>query len=182
MPQYPDPDEFVPDPGPLRIVWEALALGGYEPHGDPHDFLARCPGHDSRNGDKSTLAVGTGVDGRVLLNCFGCGCAPETIVWALGLKPEQLFPAGHRKGPQPRPKKIARDELTGNVREVADTLEALEAAGLWWSFQVQADCPYCGGVAWLRTSALNSELYLDCSGGCTLSEFSGAVAQRRNST
>lgn len=177
VPQYPDPNEFVPDDGPLRLVWEALARGGYGPHGHLHDFLARCPGHAD---DKDTLAVGPGADGRVLLDCFGSGCDPERIAQALGLAPEQLFPAGHRKGSQPRLKKVVREELTGNVRAVADMLAALERGGLWWSFQAQADCPYCGGVAWLRTSALSNELYLDCSGGCSLSEFSGAVARRAN--
>ncbi|MDB5094537.1 MAG: hypothetical protein JWO85_2638 [Candidatus Eremiobacteraeota bacterium] len=50
--------------------------------------LARCPGHTDRAPSLSIAESAT--DQRVLLRCFA-GCAPETIVNALGLEVRDLF-------------------------------------------------------------------------------------------
>ena len=53
-------------------------------------FTGCCPAHDD---DNPSLSVGTGEDGRVLLNCHAHGCKAEDIVAALGLEMTDLFPA-----------------------------------------------------------------------------------------
>jgi hypothetical protein len=43
-------------------------------------------------GNRSTLSVGVGDGGAVLLKCFKSGCGPDEIVGALGLELADLFP------------------------------------------------------------------------------------------
>ncbi len=51
-------------------------------------WVACCPSHL----DKSpSLAIGTGKDGRVLLNCFG-GCSALDVISAVGMEWDDLFP------------------------------------------------------------------------------------------
>ena len=52
---------------PLGMVWDALEVGGYGPHGQPHDFRARCPGHDGDNATSLHVARGTGGGARLVL-------------------------------------------------------------------------------------------------------------------
>ncbi len=52
------------------------------------EWVASCPAHEDR---KPSLSVGKGHDGRVLLHCHA-GCAPESIVNALGLSFKELMP------------------------------------------------------------------------------------------
>jgi putative DNA primase/helicase len=52
-------------------------------------FSARCPSHHDRH---SSLSVGIGDDGRVLLHCHA-GCQPEEITEAIGLEMRDLFPS-----------------------------------------------------------------------------------------
>lgn len=56
--------------------------------GSDNSWRARCPAHDDH---KASLSIGTGEDGRILLNCH-VGCSVESIVGALGLKVADLFP------------------------------------------------------------------------------------------
>lgn len=53
-------------------------------------WRACCPAHGSDN--RSTLSIGIGQDGAVLLKCF-CECGLEQIAHALGLELADLFPA-----------------------------------------------------------------------------------------
>ncbi len=57
-------------------------------------WTALCPSHQDR---ESSLSIGIGDDGRVLLRCFA-GCPVETIVKALGLELKDLFPHRRRDG------------------------------------------------------------------------------------
>ena len=56
--------------------------------GGGQEYSARCPAHDDR---KNSLSVSQGSDGRILLHCHA-GCRPETIVAAMGLTMNDLFP------------------------------------------------------------------------------------------
>lgn len=63
-------------------------------------WRACCPAHGGSN--PSTLSIGVGADGAVLLRCW-CGCDVEQVTGALGLELSDLFPPkpanGHRAGP-----------------------------------------------------------------------------------
>jgi len=50
-------------------------------------WMALCPSHDDR---KSSLSIGQGDDGRILLHCFA-GCHAEQVVAAVGLTMADLF-------------------------------------------------------------------------------------------
>jgi hypothetical protein len=75
---------------PVQLVREALERHGYDPRGSERQFMARCPGHDDRN---PSLSVGTGSDGRALVNCFA-GCATDDALAPIGLCLYDLFPDG----------------------------------------------------------------------------------------
>lgn len=65
-----------------------LVLGRVDrPRRSGRGWAARCPAHDDRS---PSLAIAQADDGRVLLLCFA-GCAPESIVTALGLRMADLF-------------------------------------------------------------------------------------------
>ena len=90
---------IIPD-SPIGSI--LARLDSVKPAGDGK-WLARCPAHDDRN---ASLSIGTGDDGRVLLNCFA-GCETKTICAALGMRTADLFPPreqsnGHNK-PSNRP-------------------------------------------------------------------------------
>jgi hypothetical protein len=53
-------------------------------------WRAACPVCGERN--RSTLSVGVGDSGAVLLKCFKSGCGPDVIAAALGLELSDLFP------------------------------------------------------------------------------------------
>src|SRR6185369_780475 len=52
-------------------------------------WQACCPAHKD---GKASLSISTGKDGRTLLKCFA-GCSVESIVSAMGLQVEDLFPS-----------------------------------------------------------------------------------------
>lgn len=57
-------------------------------------YIASCPAHDDHN---PSLSITQADDGKILMNCHA-GCAPESIVSALGLKMSDLFSNnGHGK-------------------------------------------------------------------------------------
>jgi hypothetical protein len=56
--------------------------------------MARCPVHEDHD---ASLSISEGKDGRVLLNCFGCG-KTEEILAAKGLRMRDLFPVSHGNG------------------------------------------------------------------------------------
>lgn len=160
---------------PLATIWAELELGGYAPHGKPYDFRSRCPGHDGDNSD--ALHVYEGADRRVLVHCFAHGCEVERITARLGMNVRDLFPAGHYRAQKRRLKEVRRSDLTGNAQAISTTLAALDTLEIPWTAMVMTTCVYCGGMAWLRTTS-GGEPYLDCSEGCTSSEFLGALAGR----
>jgi hypothetical protein len=83
-------------------------------------WLARCPAHEDR---RPSLSIRELDDGRVLVHCFA-GCEVESILGAVGLEFDALFPdreVGDREQRQRRPFN-ARDVLE------AVTFEALVAA------------------------------------------------------
>jgi len=51
-------------------------------------WMARCPSHEDR---LPSLSVRELDDGRILLHCFG-GCDVESVLGALGLEFDSLFP------------------------------------------------------------------------------------------
>lgn len=51
-------------------------------------FTARCPAHNDRG---PSLAIREADDGRVLLHCFA-GCETESVLHAVGMDFEDLFP------------------------------------------------------------------------------------------
>jgi hypothetical protein len=63
-------------------------LAGVRKSGD--GWTARCPAHEDQ---RSSLSIGTGDDGRVLVHCHA-GCSTEAIVGKLGLTMRDLMPDG----------------------------------------------------------------------------------------
>ena len=97
----------------------------------PNRWIARCPAHKDRT---ASLSIRELDDGRVLIHCFA-GCNVESVVGAVGLQLEDLFPprlatpGGGR--PAERRPFSAREMLDALARElgVAWVLLADLAAG-----------------------------------------------------
>lgn len=53
-------------------------------------WVGHCPAHEDRT---PSLSIAPGADGRILLHCFA-GCSTESVLEALGLDWEALFPEG----------------------------------------------------------------------------------------
>jgi len=61
-------------------------------------WAARCPTDAHAHGDRDpSLSISKNPDGNVLINCHR-GCAPETVVAAVGLTMADLFPPRETKG------------------------------------------------------------------------------------
>lgn len=73
---------------PLDIVLDRLSPYGLKSSGRDR-WRACCPAHGGRN--RSTLSVGVGADGAVLMRCWH-GCEVEQIAHAIGLELHELFP------------------------------------------------------------------------------------------
>src|SRR5437867_2929190 len=52
-------------------------------------WMAKCPAHEDKT---PSLSIGEGSDGRALLKCFA-GCETSSVLAALNMKPQDLFPA-----------------------------------------------------------------------------------------
>jgi hypothetical protein len=75
----------------------AARLAPYKPKETaPGRLRAICPVCGERNA--STLSVGEGHDGAVLVTCFKSGCSIEAIAAALGLDVRDLFPPRQAPG------------------------------------------------------------------------------------
>lgn len=160
---------------PLRIVWDALAAGGYDPHGQPHDFRARCPGHDGDNRD--ALHVSTGAGGVALLWCFAHGCLTEEIVEPLGLRLRDLYPLDPGDSGR-RLRTARREDFTGIARTLANELLAFEQLGLRWSGAFWLDeCPNCEWQ-WAQVTFDSTGVRVTCQRGCDLRMFNQALADR----
>jgi hypothetical protein len=73
---------------PVQLVRDALETRGCNPRGSAGQFMALCPAHEDRD---PSLSVGTGSDGRALVNCFA-GCETGAVLGELGLCLHDLFP------------------------------------------------------------------------------------------
>src|SRR4051812_82931 len=102
---------------PLRLVWDALDAGGYQPHGTPHDFRAKCPGHNGDNRD--SLHVWAGRD-RAALWCHAHECRWERILAPIGLTRDDLYTVRlhRRRGFGVKP--VRRSDLMGEAQTVAN--------------------------------------------------------------
>jgi hypothetical protein len=172
---------------PLQLVWDALAAHGYRPRGKPHDFRARCPGHDGRN--PTSLHVRLGADGRAVLFCFAHQCPADTITAAVGLTVADLFPPGHREARRHASLLLRTADFAGVARSFANVLYALEQAGEPWQGMLMFRCPACGHPgAWLRAShraALGNghvppggQIDADCPEGCDADAIAQALRAR----
>jgi hypothetical protein len=74
---------------PIDYVLERLAVYGLRSCG-ANRWRARCPACRSTN--RSTLSIGEGDNGAVLVRCFAQGCGPDAIAQALGIELSDLFP------------------------------------------------------------------------------------------
>lgn len=80
-------------------------LDSPRPNG-PDRWRCACPVCGGNN--RSTLSVGQGDTGAVLLKCWKSGCAPESIAHALGLDLGDLFPERQAPGGGTPPMKRRR--------------------------------------------------------------------------
>ncbi len=161
---------------PMRIVWDALEARGYGPRGQPHDFRARCPGHDGDN--PTALHVWDRGDGAASLWCFSHGCSTEEIVERISLRMRDLFPV-QLQSRSTRLQTARREDFTGNARTLANLLLAMDRLGLRWSSALWLDeCPNCEWP-WAQIS-LDSigEPRAYCQRGCNLRIVSEALADR----
>lgn len=81
-----------------------------------------CPVCGGRN--HSTLSIGVGHTGAVLLRCWKSGCSAEQIAHAIGLDVQDLFP--ERGGPGHGAPPLTRRRMLS----AAQALELLEREGL----------------------------------------------------
>lgn len=85
-----------------------------------------CPVCGERN--RSTLSIGVGETGAVLLKCWKSGCSPEQIAAAVGLELSDLFPPRDSYAP---PAKRRRLITAGQALEVVE----FEATLVWVAAQ-----------------------------------------------
>lgn len=82
-------------------------------------WAACCPAHQDRS---ASLSIGTGRDGRILLNCFA-GCPALEVVQAIGLQLSDLFP--ERIRPE-TPEERRQARLNARQYQFAAALPVLE--------------------------------------------------------
>jgi hypothetical protein len=154
---------------PLQAVRVALEAAGCGPRGEPWKFTARCPAHDDA---KPSLSVAEGADRRAVVHCHA-GCDTRDVLDALGLRWADLFPAGHRHGPRPRPQR------RGARTAAAVLMEGLTVAGYQWNALIAVQgCPYCDApTAWLRVTDLGG-VEADCTEGCSSDDLLRALECR----
>ncbi len=161
---------------PPKTVWDALEARDYCPHGQPHDFRARCPAHKGSNDE--SLHVSVGADGRALVHCFAHRCDEAAITSVLGLEVSDLFPAGHRNARRRELPHASRVDFTGPAVEAADLLCALNRLGERWRIEVTCDCPSCGSPHALLAISTDHGPWMSCPGGCTAQMAAQALAGR----
>jgi hypothetical protein len=86
------------NPDPVELVLARLRELGRNPrqsYSKPGQWSARCPAHDDR---RPSLSVGTGDDGRALMNCKK-GCGIGAVTTALGLRLSDLHPHDYQGRP-----------------------------------------------------------------------------------
>ena len=158
---------------PISTMVDALDRHEYDPRRVVDGFVARCPGHD---GDGRSLHVSEGVDRRVLLHCFAHGCDPRRITEPLGLGVGDLFPAGHRRSRRRPVHHARRADFTGNARDAADMLYAVDQLGEDWRVELILRCPECGDGRALFVASTRHESFLSCPEACTVDRAAQALA------
>jgi hypothetical protein len=158
---------------PLRTLWDRLDAGGYEPHGEPFAFRARCPAHDGTN--REALSVSVGADGRALAHCHAHDCDVQDVTAALGLDVCDLFPAGHKRARRVGMPEVARRDFKGPAGDVAHVLYALEQLDLGWRCELAMYCPACGDPAKLVASSLY-DTFVSCPNFCTAEKVAQILA------
>lgn len=94
----------------------------------PDRWRAACPVCGERN--RSTLSVGIGDNGAVLLKCWKSGCGPDDIAAALGLELTDLFPAREAQaGPMRRRRLLSAQQALDLLHDEAQLI-ALSAANV----------------------------------------------------
>jgi hypothetical protein len=161
---------------PLGIIWSALEGGGYGPHGQPHDFRARCPGHDGEG--REALHVSRGAGGVVLLWCFAHGCSTQAIVERLGLRTRDLFPADLAY-PARRLPTARREDFSGGARTVANVLLALTRLERPWTASIALDeCPNCEWPHARLVVSWTGAAFVHCGRDCDAPLVTSALATR----
>lgn len=91
----------------------------------PDRWRCACPVCGEKN--RSTLSVGIGDNGCVLLRCWKLGCSPDEIAAAIGLELADLFPlstarrvARRRMLPATQALEVLEDEITLAVIVMSD--------------------------------------------------------------
>jgi len=69
----------------------------------PNRWRCACPVCGASN--RSTLSIGVGDNGCVLLKCWKDGCSPEEIASVVGLSIDDLFPPRDSSGASPAAKR-----------------------------------------------------------------------------
>ena len=116
-------------------------------------WRAACPVCGERN--RSTLSVGVGDSGAVLLRCFKSGCGPDEIAAALGLELSDLFPPKEsHAGPMQRRRLLSAGQALGLLGDESQLI-ALCAAnighGVTLTDDDRARCLTAAGrIAYLR--------------------------------
>ena len=101
---------------------------------DGAGFKARCVAHEDHN---PSLTITEADDGKVLLRCWS-GCSTESIVEAMGLRMQDLFPESDRQRPATQPK-ATKPKPTFPTAEaaLADYERHLGPRAATWSYHDQ---------------------------------------------
>ena len=115
---------------PLEIVLAQLP----DARPDGKGFKACCPAHEDHN---PSLVITLAEDGKVLLRCWS-GCSTDSIVEAMGLRMQDLFPASdhQRHAPLPKAKKEKRIFATAD-EALVDYERHLGPRAATWSYHDQ---------------------------------------------
>lgn len=160
---------------PLRIVWDALVTGGYDPRGQVRDFRSRCPGHDGENPMSLHVWDSGGV---AMLYCHAHGCSVQDIIEPLSLRVRDLFPVELQYRSTRLPV-ARRADFTGNARAAANVLQALDRLGLGWRVSISVDeCPNCESPHARLVIDATGEPFLHCQRGCSVEVFQGGLVDR----
>src|SRR5215211_7152051 len=140
-------DQLTPIERVLDRLEGVKAQNGY--------FMAICPAHDDHD---PSLSIEEGDDGRALINCFA-GCANESVVEAIGLGMQDLFPENGRGGGGVRPPSGKRKYV--NTGEAGCTLaQYADAKRLPTSFLKSlrvGEIPHYNGRPAVRFPYLNAQ-------------------------